>query len=194
MTMVITIGHISELPGTLGTVIRAYAHGTALDGRGDDMPSVLVTLVGCPASGKSTASAAITRSHLLGIPCARVCPDDIRKMATGDEADQSANASVWRHALKRIDGLLGMRGVIAVFDATSSHVRDRRRLADMAREHGATVVEVWCDTPLAECYERNDARERHVPNDVIRRMHSSIAANPPTGDGFADAVIAISPR
>lgn len=192
--VVTTIRHVSELPQALKTAIRAYAHGTSIDGRGDEMPSVLVTLVGCPASGKSTARAAIARTHAFGLVCETICPDDIRERMTGDASDQSANAAVWREATSRLDTLLTMHGVMVVFDATSSHVRDRRKLATVARSHGAIAIEIWCDTPLDQCYERNENRERHVPNDVIRRMHSSIGMNPPTGDQFADAVIVIKTR
>ena len=192
--IVTTIGHISELPKALETAIRMHAHGTTLDGRGEELPTVLVTLVGCPASGKSTVRAAITRLHMLGLICETICPDDIRMRMTGDATDQSANVAVWRYAIERLGTLLSMHGVMVIFDATASHVRDRRRLATEAHVHDAIAIEIWCDTPLEQCYERNDARERHVPRDVIRRMHSSISMNPPTGDQFADAVIVIRTR
>lgn len=187
--VVTTIGHVSELPKALETAVRMHSYGTAVDGRGDVLPTVLVTMVGCPASGKSTARAAIMRSRVHGLVCETICPDDIRKRLTGDAADQSANAAVWHAAMERLDTLLAMHGVLVVFDATASRVRDRKRLANAAHDHGAIVIEVWCDTPLEQCYERNDARERHVPMETIRRMHSSIAMNQPTGDRFADAVI-----
>lgn len=192
--IVTTIGHVSALPKALETAIRMHAYGTTLDGRGEGLPTVLVTLVGCPASGKSTVRAAIARSHMLGLVCETICPDDIRMRMTGDAADQSANAAVWREAMERLDTLLGMHGVMVVFDSTASHVRDRRRLAMAAHANDAIAIEIWCDTPLEQCYERNDERERHVPMDVIRQMHSSINMNPPTDDQFADAVIVMKTR
>ena len=163
--VVTTIGHVSELPKALETAISMHSYGTAIDGIGDALPTVLVTMVGCPASGKSTARAAIMRSRVHGLVCETICPDDIRKTLTGDAADQSANAAVWHAAMERLDTLLAMHGVLVVFDATASRVRDRKRLANAAHDHNAIAIEVWCDTPLEQCYERHALVNRHEPTD-----------------------------
>ena len=108
--VVTTIGHVSELPKALETAISMHSYGTAIDGIGDALPTVLVTMVGCPASGKSTARAAIMRSRVHGLVCETICPDDIRKTLTGDAADQSdAPRDAWRAGRVRCDGVTRKR-------------------------------------------------------------------------------------
>jgi predicted kinase len=197
-----TVRHISELPkvvtGILGNrgIIAQNSENkgngaVTWDADDDNTRSVLVTLVGCPASGKSTVRAAIMRMDSIALCRTCICPDDIRQGLFGDMSDQSHNGKVWDVAMRRLDESLSIHGNLVVFDSTASHVRDRRRLAGVAASHGSIIIEVWCDTPLEECIERNGSRDRHVPQDVIVRMNASIHENPPVGDDFADDIIIV---
>lgn len=162
----------------------------------DDDTPILVIMCGTPASGKSTVRTAISRARIGKRVPVVVCPDDIRKVINGNEADQSNGKEVWRCAYGDLDNALDMTGVIVTFDATSSHVRDRKALSEAGRKRGAVIVTVWCDTPLESCLARNDSRDRHVPREVITRMYRSIADNPPTRDedGVSDFLIVLRPR
>jgi predicted kinase len=90
----------------------------------------------------------------------------------------------WRAALADIQtGHCG--GVL--YDATNVRRRSRRQLLHQARTLGFTrCIGLWFDTPLDLCLQRNQARSRHVPPDVIYRMARQLAGAPPhCREGFA---------
>ena len=73
-----------------------------------------------------------------------------------------------------------------ILDATSLTEAHRHRLL---KDHGDLFdekVAVWIDTPLDVCLERNKARSRVVPEDVIYRMNFDLEI-PSLKEGF-DAV------
>ena len=69
-------------------------------------------------------------------------------------------------------------------DATNLAPRERKQWIHMARDFGYEVHAVFFDVPLEVCMERNQRRERVVPEDVMRRLAAKL--KPPTFDeGFA---------
>lgn len=179
--MLIAVDETSKLVRRLGRIARDT----------DDATPILVIMAGAPASGKSTIRTAIAHSLPEGRIVSAVCPDDIRRVTNGDEASQGNAPLVWRTAFDDLHRLLGMGRMMVLFDATASKPRDRRRLADAVHKHGGIAITVWLDTPLDECINRNEARDRVVPEEVVRRMHASLHANPPTKDGFVDHVVVL---
>jgi predicted kinase len=58
----------------------------------------------------------------------------------------------------------------------------------MARDFGYEVHGVYFDVPVEVCLERNQRRQRVVPEDVMRRMASKL--RPPSfEEGFAKITI-----
>jgi predicted kinase len=130
--------------------------------------------IGLPGSGKST----VLRPMASDIGAVYICPDDIRMEVTGDAADQSKNALVWKLAFERLGRALTDNG-LAVFDATNANGVDRRKLVAFCRDRAETIEGIWFDTPLATSIERNRARSRVVPDEVIGRMYNQLKLDPP---------------
>ena len=80
----------------------------------------LYTLVGLPASGKSTFSA--SRKD-----CVVVCPDTIRKTVLGNETDQKNGGLIFAIAWKQINKAL-LQGKDVIFDATNCQKKYRKRI------------------------------------------------------------------
>lgn len=124
--------------------------------------------IGPPGAGKSTLSHKLC---ILGVLSqdAVVCPDDYRRILTGDRAHQDANGVVFR-----ICGLIArerLRNSLPVFfDATNLSMKTLREHGDLADELGARAVFVMFHVPLAELKTRNDQRDHPVPADVLERM------------------------
>jgi predicted kinase len=73
-------------------------------------------------------------------------------------------------------------------DATNLSPRERHGWIKMAREFGYEVHAVFFDVPLEVCTERNQRRQRVVPEDVMQRMAAKL--RPPTFDeGFSKIIV-----
>ena len=142
----------------------------------------LYTLVGLPASGKSTFSA--TRKD-----CVVVCPDAIRKAVLGNEADQKNGGLIFAIAWKQINKALS-QGKDVIFDATNCQKKYRKSIFQKAPE-GTKHIAVVFNTPIEVCKQRNASRERKVPEEVIDRMWANFS-KPTKEEGF-DEIIEINP-
>ncbi len=142
----------------------------------------MIVLVGVPGSGKSTWAKAQG--------CQVLSSDDFRLLLSGDETNQNIHQQVFaamRHVLR---ARLGIGPATTIIDATNLRLRDRRPWIQLARKFGARVEAVYFDVPLAVALERNQLRERKVPEDVIRKMHA-VMQLPTMAEGF-DEVRTIS--
>jgi predicted kinase len=146
------------------------------------MPQKLIMMVGCPGSGKSSAAAEISKN--LGKTIV-ISSDEIRGEIHGDESVQSNPGYVFYIFYNRVKEAL-RQGYSVVMDATNVKRKDRKHaLASVDLAEDGIVPEKICvviDTPLYLCLEQNEMRERHVPDDVIIRMHNSIMDAPPAED------------
>ena len=151
------------------------------------MKPELIVMVGIPGSGKSTY---VTELAEQGY--AIINPDNIRVEITGDMADQSRNAEVWREANGRLLRLLG-EGRNVVLDATNVDPVRRKELLDMVRESGvdvdikAYVKPVDKDEAIRRVKGRASQGGLDVPEEVMDRMHNSFTETPPSLDeGFSE--------
>jgi adenylylsulfate kinase len=114
-------------------------------------PGFAVWITGLPASGKSTiAEHLISRLRTRGIDCARLESDALRNVMSG-MGYSSHGRDVFYETLSWIGKLLTDHGVPVVIDATAN----RRRYRDAARQAIVNFVEVYVDTPLDVCMERD---------------------------------------
>ena len=73
-------------------------------------------------------------------------------------------------------------------DATNLSPHERHTWMKMAKDYGYEVHAVYFDVPVDVCMERNQRRERNVPDDVMRRMASKL--RPPTfEEGFTKITV-----
>lgn len=151
------------------------------------MAAHLFMLIGVPGSGKSHLAAQLVSA----VPNRRlISTDAIRAQLFGDEAIQGewhrVQAEVKHQLQQAIAAINAGTATAAIYDATNAASDQRRRALQLARSVGFTnITGLWLDTPLSSCLERNRQRQRHVPEEVIVRMHQQLQQSPPTtADGF----------
>ncbi len=129
-------------------------------------PDALVLLMGAAGAGKSTWAA----QRFSGTQV--VSSDACRAMVSDDPSDQAANADAFRllHAIARARL---QRGLLTVVDATNLLPSARRPLRQLAARHGRPMVAVVFRVSVDELLRRNAARDRVVPEDVVR-WHASL--------------------
>lgn len=140
--------------------------------------NVLIVMCGLPASGKSTYAEWLAES---GVFCG-VCPDKIRGELYGDENIQGDGKQVFAIAHARIEDL-GKDGNNVVFDATNINAKRRKELVKKMRPYFDVIICKWFHTPYDICYERNKARNRQVPTEVLGHMFMNFD-NPMLDEGF----------
>ncbi len=131
----------------------------------------LMIVVGAPGSGKTTHIKTLY-PHIPSISM------DDERARLGDVMDMSRNQEVYETCFKNLCDVLKTRQSI-IWDATSVSRKMRKRLIDVARQHGAIVTIVLFDLPLELVLERNRNRERVVPEDVVRDYYRRIQSPKP---------------
>jgi predicted kinase len=141
----------------------------------------LLLLIGLPGSGKSTLA-----QHLVNHCPTRhlISTDAIRAALFGDEAIQGTWSLIWdelgQQFQRAIVQIKHGEASEAIYDATNAVRRQRRQVMMLARACGfSELVGLWLDVPLNVCLERNQKRDRQVPEAVILRMHRCLQGAPP---------------
>ena len=124
----------------------------------------LVMLVGLPASGKSAYAEQLKQEgyHVHS-------SDKIREELTGDVDFQDKNAEVFTELHRRIKSDL-QNGVSCVYDATNMSMKRRMAFLNEIKQIDCNKVCILFAIPVEVCKERNQQRERKVPDDVFDRM------------------------
>lgn len=136
--------------------------------------------IGLPGSGKTTVLKKLAARN----GAAYICPDDIRLELTGNAADQSRNKEVWNETYRRIHAELNA-GHNVVVDATNAKQPDRLRLIAHCRPKADQIHGMWFVAPYRVVLERNQGRERVVPDFAMGLMAGWLEACPPTeAEGF----------
>ena len=144
------------------------------------MAAIFEMLIGIPGSGKSTYA-----KKKIDEGCIVVSSDAIRKELYGSEDDQNHNGEVFNEMFYRTKiGLLA--GAHVVYDATNLSRKRRINLLKQLPhcEKRATVFAVSFEI----CCERNNSRERVVPQHAMKRMYHSFQP-PHYAEGFDDIQI-----
>jgi predicted kinase len=107
---------------------------------------------------------------------------------------------LWPNARRRearqrrvVDELLAA-GRSVVVDNTNPARSDRAPLIAIARRHGAAVRAVHVDVPVAECLERNAAREERARVPVAGVLATRARLVPPTIEEGFDSVDVVRPE
>ena len=149
------------------------------------MPPTLYVLIGIQGSGKSTWA----RANAARLGAVIVASDEIRnELAAAGLDPEPLGDRVFATLEDRLDHYLAA-GQNVIADAT--HVRRAWRANEVAvgRKHGAKVVAIWFDLPLAVCLARNAAKpgghlwgDRVIPTAILRDMSQHF--DPPGRDEF----------
>gem|GEM_PF-1065496 len=115
-----------------------------------------VWLTGLPAAGKTTLALAVERELTrMGLPTCVLDGDELRKGLSSDlglsPADRAEQARRAAHAAT----MISRSGVTAIVALVSPYAEDRRRARRIHDEHGVPFFEVWVDTSLDVCEQRD---------------------------------------
>jgi predicted kinase len=141
---------------------------------------VVVLAVGLPGSGKSSW---FKRHNITPLSS-----DTLRQLLFDDPTEQRFQDLVFSNLRSMLKARLIARRPMNYVDATNLSTHDRQGWIKMARDFGYEVHGVYFDVPVEVCMERNQRRERVVPEDVMRRMASKL--RPPSfEEGFAKITV-----
>jgi predicted kinase len=141
---------------------------------------VVVLAIGLPGSGKTTWFGRRGVTPLSS--------DMLRSVLFDDVEEQRYQGLVFSTLRSLLRARLIARMPWNYVDATNLSPRERRQWIHMARGLGYEVHAVFFDVPLEVCLERNQRRERVVPEDALRRMAAKL--RPPTfEEGFTKIVV-----
>ena len=137
-------------------------------------------LVGIPASGKSTYA-----KHLATVQgAAIVSTDAIRSKLFGSESVQGPWAEIERELHRLIKHYVALN-VPVIVDATHIKPEHRKPLLNLSSRIKWACY--WLYADLNEFQDRNQARARKVPRQVIKNMYNQLKLTPPTkGEGFTN--------
>ena len=140
------------------------------------MPT-LYTLIGLPASGKSTFS-------LAHPECVVVSSDKIREELFGNAEIQKNPRLVFQTAHKRIEKALTENKDV-IFDATNLTIKDRKGIFN---HKNCKHIAIYFNANVENCVERDSKRNRIVSADVIRDMAKRLT-KPTIEEGFNEIII-----
>ena len=110
------------------------------------------------------------------------------KLSQLERAKRQTDQTIHRVVFKTLRDLLRRRlelGAAETYiDATNLTRRERRPYIKIAAAYGCQAEAVFFDTPLEVCLERNRARQRNVPEEVLRMMATKLQI-PSLKEGFA---------
>ncbi len=137
--------HLTWHEGEVGRLDRASTGAT-------------VWLTGLSGSGKSTVAVALERLLLVeGRPAYRLDGDNVRHGLNGDLGFSTADRHENVRRVGEVARLFADAGVMAIVPLISPYRAGRDAARRAHAEAGLAFVEVFVDTPLAEC-ERRDPK------------------------------------
>jgi predicted kinase len=145
------------------------------------MPRGIVVLaIGLPGSGKSSWF----KRHNI----APLSSDLLRALLFDDPTEQRFQELIFSNLRSMLRARLIARRPTNYVDATNLTPHERHSWVKLAKDFGYEVQAVYFDVPVEVCLERNQRRQRVVPEDVMRRMAAKL--RPPTfEEGFTKITV-----
>lgn len=147
----------------------------------------LILLIGLPGSGKSFLAQTILNHHPQ---YQLISTDQMRSQLFGDEAIQGSWLKIWVQIQVQFQQAI-LQTPVVIYDATNAQRRHRREVIRLAQQIGFfPITGLWVNTSLEVCLNRNQMRSRHVPEEIIIKMHRQLTGAPPSlSDGFDNLII-----
>lgn len=127
---------------------------------------ILFLMVGLPCSGKSVKSQELAEEHNATI----FSSDALREELFNDVNHQEDNAKLFNELHRRIKECL-KEGNHAIYDATNINYKRRMAFLSELKNIPCKKICVLMATPFDVCLNRNNKRDRKVPEHVINRMY-----------------------
>jgi predicted kinase len=141
---------------------------------------VVVLAIGLPGSGKSSWF----KRHNI----APLSSDLLRALLFDDPMEQRFQELIFSNLRSMLRARLIARRPTNYVDATNLTPHERHSWIKLAKDFGYEVQAVYFDVPVEVCLERNQRRQRVVPEDVMRRMAAKL--RPPTfEEGFTKITV-----
>jgi predicted kinase len=141
---------------------------------------VVVLAIGLPGSGKSSWF----KRHNI----APLSSDLLRALLFDDPTEQRFQDLIFSNLRSMLRARLIARRPMNYVDATNLTPHERHSWTKLASDFGYEVQAVYFDVPVEVCLERNQRRQRVVPEDVMRRMAAKL--RPPTfEEGFTKITV-----
>ena len=141
---------------------------------------LVVLTVGLPGSGKS--------SWFKRHDIRPLSSDLLRDLLFDDPTEQRFQDLVFSNLRSMLKARLIARRPMNYVDATNLSPHDRHSWIKLAKDNGYDVHALYFDVPVEVCLERNQKRQRVVPEDVMRRMAGKLKA-PTFEEGFAKITV-----
>lgn len=139
-----------------------YVELATASGPFDRSRGLMRVLIGPPAAGKTTLCAA------EGTRFGTCLSLDGARAALGAGAhDQAATPAAVEFVKRQAHAMLAMEAEVTI-DATSTTTDDRATWLDIAAHYNVPAVAIIVWAPLEVALQRNAARARTVPEDVVR--------------------------
>jgi predicted kinase len=141
---------------------------------------VVVLAIGLPGSGKSSWF----KRHNI----APLSSDLLRALLFDDPTEQRFQDLVFSNLRSMLKARLIARRPMNYVDATNLSPHERNGWIKLAKDYGYEVQAVFFDVPVEVCLERNQRRERKVPEDAMRRMAGKLK-QPTFEEGFSKITV-----
>src|SRR5437667_583283 len=141
---------------------------------------VVVLAIGLPGSGKSSWF----KRHSI----APLSSDMLRSLLFDDPTEQRFQDLIFSNLRSMLRARLIARRPMNYVDATNLTPNERHSWIKLAKDYGYEVHAVFFDVPVEVCLERNQRRQRVVPEDVMRRMAAKLR-QPAFDEGFTKITV-----
>ena len=119
-------------------------------------PGATLWVTGLPAAGKTTLANAVERRLSDLGRAAMVLDGDVLRKGLSRDLDLSpAGRSEQTRRAAHVSVLLARAGLVAIVSLISPYAEDRRRAREIHESEGLAFHEIWIDTPLRVCEERD---------------------------------------
>jgi predicted kinase len=171
------IAPLAALPPTAAAPARAHAPAPSA---ARAPKGAVVLAIGLPGSGKSSW---FKRHNITALSS-----DLLRALLFDNPTEQRFQDLVFSNLRSMLKARLIARRPMNYVDATNLTPHERHSWIKLAKDFGYEVHAVFFDVPVEVCLERNQRRQRVVPEDVMRRMAGKL--RPPTfEEGFAKITV-----
>jgi predicted kinase len=172
----------SAAPAVPAAQGRAAARTSSAVPQDEARPSkgVVVLAIGLPGSGKSSW---FKRHNITPLSS-----DLLRALLFDDPTEQRFQDLIFSNLRSMLKARLIARRPMNYVDATNLSPHERSGWIKLAKDYGYEVQAVFFDVPVEVCLERNQRRERKVPEDAMRRMAGKLK-QPAFQEGFSKITV-----